>query len=58
MKTQTESERDNKVHEAPLDQLKASDFFPPGEGWNQSGSELHDRERQEHKPSDTGAKHH
>ena len=32
MKTQTESERDNKVHEAPLDQLKASDFFPPGEG--------------------------
>ena len=58
MKTQTDSERDDKARQAPLDQLSASDFFPPGEGWNQGGSESRDPERQEHKPSEADDKRH
>ena len=58
MKTQTDSERDEKARQAPLDQLSASDFFPPGEGWNQSGTDLHDLERQKNKPSEADEQRH
>ena len=58
MKTQTDSERDDKANQAPLDHLKASDFFPPGEGWNQGGSEPRGLERQKNKPSEADEQRH
>jgi hypothetical protein len=37
VKTQSEREQDEKARQAQADELKASDFFPPGVGWNQEG---------------------
>ena len=38
MKTQNEQDRKD-VQEVKPGDLKASDFFPPGVGWNQAGGE-------------------
>jgi hypothetical protein len=54
MNTQREQDRKDKQEVKPGD-LKASDFFPPGVGWNQAGGEeeevRHDELRREREHS-------
>jgi hypothetical protein len=46
MNTQREQDRKDKQEVKPGD-LKASDFFPPGVGWNQAGGEEEEVRRDE-----------
>jgi hypothetical protein len=42
MSTQTERKRDTPATTIGAGELKASDFFPPGTGWNKAPREIRD----------------
>lgn len=42
MSTQSERKRDTQTTTISAGELKASDFFPPGTGWNKAPREIRD----------------
>jgi hypothetical protein len=57
MNTQNEQNR-NDVEEVKPGDLKASDFFPPGVGWNQAGGGEDDEEEIRRRERDRLAERH